>query len=66
MKQVLYASLEHVAKPTRGHRFNALFHNVSRVFFLHEEIRKFLQGHQTNRLLQAVLQDLEVDAYIDE
>ena len=51
--------------PYRGNRFNILFENASGVYFLHEEMVNFLKNFSPlNRLLQAVLHDLQVPQYV--
>ena len=51
-------------QPYRGSRFNILFENAAHVFLLRKEITTFLQGYQTNRLLQAVLHDIKTPEYL--
>lgn len=49
----------------RGARFNILFSNGASVYFLNEQMLKFLQEYGAeNRLLKAVLKDLEVPEFI--
>ena len=50
-----------------GNRFNILFYDAAGVYFLRKHMIKFIQtvhGAQANRLLQAVLADLQDDMYI--
>ena len=49
--------------PYRGNRFNILFENAAYVFFRHDMIT-FLESHNTNLLLKAVLEDLKTPEYI--
>ena len=51
-------------EPFRGSRFKILFQNAASVFFLHDDLTIFLRANATNRLLQAVLFDLEVPEYV--
>lgn len=46
-----------------GNRFNILFYDSARVYYLHDHMVKFIEsvhGGQANRLLQAVLTDLKI------
>ena len=50
-----------------GNCFNILFYDAAGVYFLRKHMIKFIQtvhGAQENRLLQAVLADLQYDTYI--
>lgn len=51
-------------KPYRGNRFNILIENAKGVFFLFEEMVKFLQGSSRNRLLKSVLYDLQTEQFV--
>ena len=51
-------------QPYHGNRFNILSENAAHVFLLKDEMCRFLEGHQANRLLQAVLQDLKTPQYL--
>ena len=52
-------------KAYRGSRFNILFSNASALFFIHEEVIQFLDGHGAeNRLLKSVQFDLKVNEYL--
>ena len=51
-------------EPFRGNRFNILFQNAASVFFLHDDLTIFLKANATNRLLKAVLFDMEVPEYV--
>ena len=47
-------------KSYRGARFNILFHNAAVVFFLHSQMKNFLESYGSeNRLLKSVLFDLK-------
>ena len=47
--------------PSRGSRFNILFDNAARTFFLREQMLQFLQQFGAeNRLIKAVLCDIQV------
>lgn len=48
----------------RGNRFNILFMNAARTFFLAEDIIKYLESGADNRLLKAVLYDMKVPHYL--
>jgi hypothetical protein len=49
----------------RGSRFNILFSNAAGTFFLHKHMLEFLQKYGAeNRLLKAVLKDLQVPEFI--
>ena len=47
-------------KSYRGSRFNILFQNAAAVFFLHSQMKNFLESHGSeNRLLKSILFDLK-------
>jgi E1A/CREB-binding protein len=48
----------------RGNRFNVLFENAAPIYFLHQEIRQFLEGNATNQLLKSILHDLNVPFFL--
>lgn len=49
----------------RGNRFNIIFANGARVYYLHQHIRTFLKTWGTpNRLLQAIREDIDNDVNI--
>ena len=49
----------------RGNRFNVIFANGARIYYLHKHIADFLKSWGTpNRLLQAVLEDINNDINI--
>ena len=52
--------------PFRGNRFNIIFFNGGFVYFLHEEMKAFLEGQPPplNKLLQSVLLDLKDPLYV--
>eukprot|EP00057_Strongylocentrotus_purpuratus_P007736 XP_011662210.1 PREDICTED: uncharacterized protein LOC105437383 [Strongylocentrotus purpuratus] len=51
-------------EPFHGNRFNILFRNAASVFYLHEELTTFLQSSADNKLLKAVLHDIQVPEYL--
>ena len=51
-------------EPFRGNRFNILFRNAGAVFFLKEEIKRFLDLESSNRLLAAVKHDINTPEYL--
>ena len=48
----------------RGNRFNILFSNAARVYFLAPYVQEYLQGGHQNRLLQSVKHDINVPEYL--
>ena len=48
----------------KGNRFNFLFANGGRVYYLQKHIINFLTWGTPNRLLKAVLDDAQSDVYI--
>ena len=49
----------------RGNRFNIIFANGARIYYLHKDIKDFLKSWGTsNRLLRAVLEDISNVAYV--
>ena len=53
--------------PFRGNRFNIIFYDAAGVYFLKSHMEAYLRHHHPsalNRLLQAVLSDLQVSHYV--
>ena len=51
--------------PFKGNRFNIVFHNGAGVYFLHEQLKEFLDGvKDDNMLMKAVHADINVNQYV--
>ena len=48
----------------KGNRFNIIFSSGSNVFYLHDQMKAFLEFGASNRLLQAVQFDLGIQEYL--
>lgn len=48
----------------RGNRFNILFANAANCFFLHGQMKQFLEKEQTNRLLKSIFNDINTPVYV--
>ena len=47
-----------------GNRFNILFANAANIFFLHEHVKEYLNGDDSNRLLKSIKHDVNTPEYV--